>query len=626
MKKIFTPKVIALLVAVVLIATAVVAGIFIARGPNTLFTGPTLQVSLPGMPLSFDPMHAFRCQSGAAIVSMLYEGLYRHEPNGRVVPAMAQGWRTTRNDLEFGEYVIEITLRESRWTNGDLVTADHFLFAWRRLLDPANNSEAAVLLYQIRGARQVVTGEASIYNFGAAAVGTDVIEIEFDVSDGERPDIDMFLQALASPALVPLHRDSMERTSYWSTNAMMVESNGPFNLQRISYDLVPGSQPPTHRPSMLLERNLFYRRNIERHANNRFVTPFRIELNFTSAGRFEINGSNQDLRFGTSAELSYALFNYDLSKYTSGVPFANRDERGVNVVDTMNTHTYIFNTDNPLFADARVRRALSIALDRNELINSAQVHGRPAEGVVPPTGVFNTRWGRNATLFADARPNGSLISPTGDMAAARALLNQAGVTSGAFEILVRGWDAEALRVAEYVRGVWNSLGFTVTIRTEGFVNVPGATYNEALDGMDFTRDNFMNAYLARDWDVVALDMQTLSSNPLFALAPFSLFGSGSATVGLPSGQEYAPHISGWSYSRFDAQISRSFSSRDAAVRANYLHDAEAILMEQMPIIPLFVHQNVFQYSSDLRGIFTNWTGFTNFIRTNDRTFRFGREE
>lgn len=111
------------------------------------------------------------------------------------------------------------------------------------------------------------------------------------------------------------------------------------------------------------------------------------------------------------------------------VPLSKRAElqKQAHVTDANSTYTYMFNTANTLFADARVRRALSMAIDR-KAIADILVYADPATGLIANT-VFNATSGKS---FRDV--HGGVLSTTADLDGARALLTEAGVKSGSFTI------------------------------------------------------------------------------------------------------------------------------------------------------------------------------------------------
>jgi len=601
-------KSISLILAVVLVAALLATTLTGCNRFDPTFTGPEIHMSLPGRPMSFDPLHAFRCVSGAAVVSMIFEGLMVYDENGQLQRGVKESYRVTRENLALGEFTIEITLRESFWSIGTNVSADDFAFAWRRIIDPANGSEAAPLLFQIQNAQKVNSGYGmyGIFDLGVSALDTNILEVTFEVEPGgEPPDLDLFWEATASPALVPLSRTQVEQHPLWYSAGLYVIANGPFAIADFAM-IGQGNSNDNDTNVMSLRRNDFYRRN-PRHAIDRYVIPSRIVLNFGSRGNFD--GQNLGGHAYSIDDLNARLFELGVHTVTSAVPFGERNASGVEIIDTLNTHTYIFNTDNPLFADARVRRALSIAIDRQALITAAEIHAIPAAGFVPEGNIFNTTR-RNGTSFRTA--GGQLIDATGDTAEAQRLLQQAGVRGGSFEITVRRWDATGNAIANEVARIWRNLGFTVTIR-----QLTSIRYSDE-EVEDLGEDLFMTAYSQRDFDVIAVDLEALSSNPLFILGQYAPLYSG--VRGSDDDVRGQVHASGFDSAEIGELLEDAFRSRNAEERAEILHRVEAMLIEEMPAMPVVVRQNVRRYTSDMTGIRTNWNGSTNIVRLGDRSW------
>ena len=602
-------KSISLVLAIVLVATLLVTTLTGCNRFDPTFTGPEIHLSLPGRPMSFDPLHAFRCVSGAAVVSLIFEGLMVYDENGQLQRGVKESYRITRENLDIGEFTIEITLREAYWNIGTRVSADDFAFAWRRIIDPANGSEAAPLLFQINNAQKVNSGYGiyGIFDLGVAALDTDILEVTFEVEPGgERPDLDLFWEATASPALVPLSRTQVEQSSQWYSVGLYITANGPFAIGDFAM-VGQGNAGDNDANVLVLRRNDLYRRNPERHAIDRYVTPSRLVLNFGT--RMSIDEQHLGGHTYTIDTLNAKLFELGIHTVNSSVPFSQRNANGVEIFDTLNTHTYIFNTDNPLFADARVRRALSIAIDRQALIQAAEIHAIPAAGFVPNGNIFNISR-RDGTSFRDA--SGQLIDATGNVEEARNLLRAAGVTSGSFELTVRRWDVTGNAIANEVARVWGTLGFTVTIRQLTSRRFADEEVEELGEDM------FMTAYDQRDFDVIALDLEALSTNPLFILAQYVPLYSG--VRGSDDNVRGQVHSSGFDSAEIGEMIESAFRSRNAEERAEILHRVEAMLIEEMPAMPLVVRQNVRQYTSDMTGIALNWNGSSNVVRLGDRSW------
>ena len=243
--------------------------------------------------------------------------------------------------------------------------------------------------------------------------------------------------------------------------------------------------------------------------------------------------------------------------YMTELPLASREtyKDSAVVTDELATYSYYFNTNNELFSDARVRRALSMALDRNEIVNLV-VFAKAATGLVPEA-AFDTKAG---TSF---RKNGTdLISSTADVEGAKALLREAGVRGGSFTISIRPNEMDR-EVAKYVKGVWESLGFTVKVKEV----LPTRT-----DDPEKTvyKETFTEVYMSGEFDVIAADMQMLTPYAFSALAPFAQKFSGNGVNMDSETYDVYGHVSGYKSEAYDALIEEAFLAGDTAARAEAL--------------------------------------------------------
>lgn len=517
---------------------------------------------------NFDPAYALHDEAATKILGLIYEGLVRMDANGKVQKALAKSWKYTSNpDDDY--YMLEVELKNTCWSDGRQVSADDFVFAWKRLLEPEFSSEAASLLYEIKNARAVKNGDMSIDDLGLYAADTTLLQIQFETDI----DYELFIERCASIALVPLREDTVVKLVDWASNSATMCTNGPYNVK--SYKA--GN-------SLEFERSVYYYRDIDNDALTKYVLPYRFTVDFTM-----------------DADAQLAAYEAGTIFYDSDLPLASRAAYAdkVELADTLSTHTYVFNTEKAPFDKAEVRRALSLALDRDAIVNIV-TYANAAGGFIP-TAAFDTKSG---TSFREV--GGSLIASTADVASAKSLLSSAGVSSGSFTLTIRPNQVDRA-VAEYCVGVWEQLGFKVTVKELG-----SEYYLE--NDYDQWADLFENAYRAGDFDVIAID-QYSSTDAFSVLSSYSLPFSGSAMD--LAGRDYSqvPHVGGYSSEAYDAKIEEAYVEKDRASRATILHDAEKMLVEDMPAIPLFEYQDAYVASKDLSGIKNTYEGYKDFRKT-----------
>lgn len=536
----------------VMLLTAL-AGCTTIKGDNK---GMIIDIYMTTELTDFDPALHYNDNAMVKVFDLIYEGLTNLNAKGKWEKALMKKYELLGSD-EDGWYLL-ITLDSTKWSDGRTVQAQDFVYAWKRIVDPDFKSEAASLLFDVTNARDIKLGDLSVDDLGVSAVDVYVLQVNFD----KKPDVDKFFTAAASAALVPLREDLVSREEHFAKAASNIITNGPFAIKSLNKD-----------GTFRLERNNYYFIDAEKNEPiDKFVIPYRLITDY----------SYGDL------EAQLAKFEAEELFYLGEIPLSKRAEYKKEAVisDEMATHTYYFNTDNKLFSDARVRKALSMAIDRNEIVNIV-TYAKAATGLIP-YGVFNTKRG---TSFREE--GGALLNTSADVAGAQSLLKEAGVTSGSFSITIRPNEVDRA-IAQYVKGVWETLGFTVKIEEVQPVKV-----NDPEKVMYY--DTFTEKYQSGDFDVIGIDMQMLTPDAFNALAPFALEFSGNGVDMNSETYDLFGHVTGYANEEYDALIEQAQASDDAAARAALLHDAEEMLLADMPVIPLIFLQDAYLIHDDLSG-------------------------
>ena len=523
----------------------------------------------------FDPQRSIIDDAQLKIMSQIYEGLTRLDENGKWKKAGMKNYKIDKD--EDGEFIILVTLNYNRWSDGRTVQASDYVYAWKRIMEPDNACEAASLLYEVKNARAIKAGDATIDDLGVAAVDTYTLEIQFE----QKVDLDQFFETTSSIALVPLREDVITRyrtddgVDQWASKSTYIVTNGPFCPKEMTGGSV-----------LRLERSSYYYTNPDKEEiPDKFVIPYRLLT------KYENGNAEAQLMQLTSGNLFY----------DGELPLSMRAQyaSSATVSDMMITHTYVFNTTNPLFEKAEVRRALSMAIDRNQIVNIL-TFAKPATGYIPYK-VFDSTAG---TSFRDA--GGAILNTGADAAGAKSLLQSAGVTSGSFTLTVRNNEVD-MAVADYVASVWNDLGFTVTVEAvKGTVNA---------DDNVITNDNFQKLYDNGNFDVIAIDMTMLAPDAFNALSQFAVSYSGNGVDMDSETYDLYGHITGYSNPDYDAIIESAYNEKDRAARATILHQAEAKLLEDMPVIPLVFLQDAYIYTDVLSGIKSDYYSTRDFKKT-----------
>ncbi len=514
---------------------------------------------------NFDPQIAYLNDSNVKILSLLYSSLTDIDENGKLVMSLIESYEVETD--RYGNHKMQITLKNTKWSDGTPVTAKDVVYSWRRILDVDFDSEAAALLYDIKNARAVKSGDKTIDDLCLTAPETLVVEVEFE----REIDYDQFLRNLASPALVPLREDIVSKSADWAKKPSTMVTSGPFVVKAVTYGGV-----------LRLERSNYYFLDSEKNEYmDKYVIPYRIETDYSQGLTAQLNNYWNN-----------ALFYINELPLDQRKTYRDQYADYVTTVDLMSTHAYYFNLANPLFQDARVRKALSLVIDREYIANEIAVFAKPATGFIP-YGVTN---GEPKTSWRDSGE--ALIATKANVEAAKKLLSEAGVTSGDIKISYYEDDELSGAIATYVANAWTELGFSArAVPLGATVNVEDSTlYTDIFNSLY----NVSRAESA-SWDVLAIDYQALSEDAFSALAPFALEFSGNGINLTAESNDYSfvGHVTGYKSEAYDEIIERAYAEVDHTKRATILREAEALLMEDMPVIPIIFNQNAFMTNTDV---------------------------
>lgn len=551
---------------------------------------------------NFDPAAAYGNESALKVVSLIFDNLFVLDAKGKVKKSLVDDYEIIENEKE-DKYQMLITLKESAWSDKQPIQAADVVDTWERILDPNNSYECASLLFDIKGARDAKAGKISINEVGISPVNERELLIDFE----GKIDYDQFILNLTSYALAPI-RKNMTTAVYefedWAKSPSVFAASGPYKIREISY--VEGEE------RLVLERNTYYLRDDNKDKEDKYVKPYRIIIDY----------SMSDEEIMDAYKNGKLFFIGDIPMSVRG---SWKDE--AKVTDALSTHSYVFNErtvvryynvdefkameagklpydatlknnvdGETLFADANVRKALSLAIDR-DAIAEAVVFAKAATALVP-YGVFEKDSKRD--LFREV--GGDILSTSENMTQAKKYLAKANVYAPdfMFSISVPAYDDVHMEIAKMVQEAWSELGFhvaVVPVETVKNADMEKAT-KEVIGGvMD---DIFAENYKDGLFEVAAIDYVAYSPDAFSMLAPFAKYYTGGASTSEGSAKMATPiHFTGYNNPEYDALIHNAFKEKDVKKRAKILHDAEKLLMKDLPIIPIVFNQNATLINDDV---------------------------
>ncbi|MGA1203558.1 MAG: peptide ABC transporter substrate-binding protein [Planctomycetota bacterium] len=531
--------------------------------PGRTVPSGTVVVGLGGDPSTLDPGRVTSVRDGR-LVRALFEGLtVADEETLAPLPGCAATWSVSPDQRVWSFELVE----GLRWSNGDLLVAEDFRRSWLRLLDPREGCPYAHLLWCIEGARAYSEGRGDREAVGIATPTPTRLVVRLETP------LPHFLALTSSFPLVPVHGPSVEASAGSALTApSRLVSNGPYRLVERSL-----------RERVAVERNPHSHRAAE-------VAVPRIEYLATESATTTLN-----LFLSGEVHWATAVPTTILTRLVEDPRLADACTPRPHLESAF----YRVNVTRPPFDDPRVRRALSLAIDRRVLCQEITRCGEQpaatfvpwpapalavlAPGATPPFPEYDrsvapaSGGARHASEVAPEDWGGLLHDPE----RARALLAEAGFRvpgrrEGAefpgFEI---HYSASPLhqRVAEWLQERWREeLGLEVRLRrSEG----KSAIAEQRRLDYDVSRSSWVADYL----------------DPMTFLEIFH--------------SSAGPNRTGWADAEYDRCIEEAGRKPGGEERNRLLAAAERILLERGPIIPLWYGVTTTFVSPRLEGLGAN---------------------
>ncbi len=537
-----------------------------------------LTVRVGGAHTTLDPA-SITAPGGETILYHLYENLLRWEDGGDGWAVLANGQAesyTVETDYA-GNATYTFTLRDGiRWSDGAAVKAQDFVFAWRRLADPANNMPHRGLLSEVSGYAEVQeTGDTSLLAVSAPNSKTLVVALNGSPA--------YFLEEICAGAYtMPLREDS-------PFYANPVVTNGPYVLTGFTQNMVKLARSETYYAP----------------------APTGPETIQFAASK----GSESDYAALTAGEAV-------LITALPAEPLQALADSGVWTPEPVTTTCgVLLNCKTAPFDNASIRMAFHLSIDHQAVVDAlGDLTSRPAPGIVP-YGVsdYSQRPEVEASPEDDSPPDPMIQQPE------TAIPNPT------------CWDfrthSQTLVTAEHTHDHESDCNYAKALMAQaGYPNGTGFPAVEYIypDGSD--GDRALAELLAAEWKAclgVSVTLRAVSEEEYEAafipvlpeeggesdtepepVAPFQMaamdFTSAYSDAGLLLGNWHSgaeKNISGYASPAFDILLDAAKAAVSPDARDAYLHDAEAILLEDSPVIPVLCRGSGFQLASGLTGLY-----------------------
>ncbi|MBS0604682.1 MAG: peptide ABC transporter substrate-binding protein [Verrucomicrobia bacterium] len=388
------------------------------KAPPPVSKIQNVHLNLKSEPPTLDP------RKGGDVISshmhfLLFEGLVRLNPDNSITPAQAKSFEISEDGMLY-----TFTLRDSRWSNGDPVTAYDFEKSWKDILDPSFPSVNAHLLYPIKNAEAAKKGRVPLSEVGIVSRDAKTFVVTL-----EKP-TPYFLDLISFCVFFPVNSRIDKETPDWAYNAgEHFVSNGPFVLKEWK-----------HNNEIVAARNSSY-------WDTSRVRPDSIHFSM-------IDNEMTALQMFESGKLD--MIGEPLSPLPLDALPSLKKKGVIQKNPVAGTTMITFNVDKAPFNNVKVRKAFAYAIDRSSIVNNiTQMDELAACNAVPPVLKNN----RNHAFFKDA-----------DASYARALLEEGmkelGITKDVFKEFSYYYSTSDInhKVAQAIQQQWqNVLGVQIKL-------------------------------------------------------------------------------------------------------------------------------------------------------------------
>ena len=514
---------------------------------ETTSNGNNIAVCLASEPQTVDPA-LNSAVDGAIMINHFFEGLVKWvddgEGNAMTAPGQAESWEKVVNDD--GTVTYTMKLRDGiKWSDGKEVTAGDFEYSWKRLANPETAADYCYMIDMVQNYAGIANSESDPDTLGIKAIDDKTLEIVLSY------DCPYFEEIMAFPATFPVRQDLVEGNDEWTYDVATYVSNGPYKMKEWS-----------HNAYILAEKN----ENYYDFAN---LGPDTIRFTL-------LDDANAILAAYKSGELDFIeeLPPDEMANYLASGELT--------VADYIGTYYVCFNTEDEVFSNPLIRKAFSLAIDRNYIVENVSQAGEvPATGYVP-AGVndaagpgsddFRTVGGEYYSVAEDYEKN---------CEEARALLAEAGYPNGegfpTVEYMYNTNDKHKA-IGEALQNMWQEqLGVTVNLSNQDW-NV------------------FLESRKQGDYQIARNGWIADYNDPCSFLDMWYTGGGNNDAQ--------------YSNKDYDAKIDAAKATAVQEERMKAFHEAEDILIEQDNVLaPVYFYTQPYMIKDDIQGMYYTPLGY-----------------
>ncbi|MDP4144319.1 MAG: peptide ABC transporter substrate-binding protein [Bacillota bacterium] len=491
---------------------------------------------------------------GSNVISNAFEGLLRLDENSQPVAGVAEKWEISQDGLTYTFHL----RKDAKWSDGKPVKAGDFEYAWKRALAPETASSYAYQLYYLKNAqgynestlpadkKTPGVAPATANDVGVKAVDDYTLQVTL-VSPTQ-----YFLSLTTSPTYAPLRKDIVDKDPKgWATKASTYITDGPFKMKEWkAKDTMVFVKDPNYWNAKNIKLDQLNYKMLDQESS--YMSAF-------TTGQIDVIDSPP------AQQIPQLLKNGTAKSYPN-----------------LGTYYYCINISpeaeklDPAAAkvlkDPRVRKAINLAIDRNQIINNVTKAGqKPATSFVP-----------SGIIMSDGKDfkTKDYFKAEGDVTEAKRLLAEAGYPDGkgfpAIELIYNTMQTHQ-DIAQAIQDMLRkNLGIQLNLRNvERKVHVTDANTHQFI----MIREGWSADYAD---PMTFLDMWVTGGGNNFA---------------------------GYSNPEYDKLIAQAKAETNAQKRSDDMHAAEDILMNDMPIIPIYEYNFITCIKPSVKGVYRSPLGF-----------------
>ena len=495
-----------------------------------------LDINIASEPETIDPQ-LNTAADGAIMLNHLFESLIRWDDDGNgnavLKPGMAESWEVSEDGLTW-----TFKLRDAKWSDGKPVTAEDFVYAWNRLVDPKTGADYEYMLDMVKGY------EEKKLDISAPDEKTFVVNLNVKCP--------YFEEICAFPAVMPVRKDIIEAHKTWTQDPSTLISNGPFKLEKWDHNSVLSmvkNEEYYDADSVKAEKLAFHLQDDQ----NAIYASYRSgDLDF-------VNSVPQE-------EVKKLL-----------------DSKELKVKPYVGTYFVCFNTEKEPFNDPKVRKAFSLAIDRNFIVNQVTGQGQQAATGYVPAGVYDAKGADGDDFRTTGGDYYSIKDEDYDknVEEAKKLMEEAGFKDGEgfpqIEYLYNT-DENHKAIAEALQNMWQEkLGVQVSLQNQDW----NVFLKERKEGnYNIARHGWIADY-----------------NDPMSFIDMWLTGGGN-------------NDAQYSNPEFDKFVKAAKATSDQDERMENMHKAEDILIgEDNVVAPLYFYTNSYMIKPNIKGMYYTPLGY-----------------